>query len=490
MVPVLRILACDHWKIRKYQISQFSSPLNAELVQKFTVRLRLSSRARMSFLSALLIAFFVILSSSARTDSCGTSGVQYCIDNNQGDYGWTDGSDSYIGHGIGVHFYFLGLRGSFIAKTTGSHTFSYAHGLNFGSFNDFKVDITIETTTTRVDKDSSLDPLSMIVDFRYRYQVYMTEERYAVWIELQITFPSGRKSQINSDSGETCYESGCRNTGLSRVPYACKPSPSRSKSPSPTRTVSKSPSPTASISHSPTESHTPVVTWTMAATPTATDTPTQSASETSLFTFSGSYNVSDEIRFSDEIPPTDSLNASFVLDDSDFLTDSVPFAESDGLSPSQMSASELAESFRPPDSEPPAFSEAFMGSKAAVMTDAFLAVSDEFSASQRATFSEAFGSSASFARTATRQPTTQKAVGAGGGTIAIAAGAGAGVILIVAVVLGLVVCRKSEGVESDSPDVEFMGEPADVTIAVGSWDNAEAITMASPFTIGVLDVVE
>jgi hypothetical protein len=254
-------------------------------------------------------------------DSCGTSGVLACEDYGWHSYNWEARSDAYVEHGSIIANY-IGLCGSFIARTTGSHGFEVRTGVSYPSWEGFPVDVTIDSSSTNTETDGYTRTLSLTTDFRYSFEVYTSRRKFNAWLEFRITLPnSGSSTRIDGTYAETCYESGCRNTGLNRSPYNCKPSPSRSRSPSrtisrtpsrtrsrsPSRTISRTPSPTGSISHTPTETHSPHATWTMPASPTATDTPTQSATETSLFTLSESAGVSAALTASGALQ----LSASF-----------------------------------------------------------------------------------------------------------------------------------------------------------------------------------
>jgi hypothetical protein len=457
--------------------------------------------------STLVLLALVCL---AGADNCGISGVQFCKDSDQGDYGWESGSDAYVEYLPIITFdaRWLGLRGSFIAKTTGSHTFQLNTGTEWPSRESFPVDITIDSSTTNTATAGYTRTLSMTVDFRYAFRAYMTDSRFKAWMELQVTVPSESAKRIDGTYAELCYENGCRNTALQRSPYNCKPPPSRSRSKtpsvtrsrSPTRTISRTPSPTGSISHTPTETHSPHATWTMPPSPTATDTPTQSATETSLFTLSESLNVSDVLAFSDDLRLSDSLNASFAVDESQVLNESCDFTGSefgtgsDAILPSMLGGSDVIDSSSTFAGSLPVdgsgiFTESydFSGSDAGTGSDRILrsqlepsdlialssALPDsariEGTQLQRSDLhrgSQQFSRSGSFPQTATWSD--HKPQSANQGTIAAAAGAGAGVLVIVAIVIGVALCRRSDGIESETPSVEMTATttetPALVTV--------------------------
>jgi hypothetical protein len=232
-----------------------------------------------------LLSIFMSLCESG-TDSCGLRGVQSAIHDDVGIVTWNDVSEAYVEYRgtLLTPYYYLGLKGSFIANITGTHYFRLNQGIESPSVGIPPVDFAIEGNTIRASSSSYDRQLSLTTEFRYSFQMYRADEKKNSWMELIIVFPNGSSRRLDSEYGETCDTSGCRDTGLSRTPYNCLPSPSRSKSPSPTRSESPSPTQSHSPSPSPTQSISlhPSSAQSQSTLPTLSETPEFTPSE--LFT--------------------------------------------------------------------------------------------------------------------------------------------------------------------------------------------------------------
>jgi hypothetical protein len=190
----------------------------------------------------------LVLLCESGTDSCGRPGVQSAIHDTSGESGWSDRDDAYVEHSGDLYSfeYYLGLKGSVIAKVTGYHIFRLNHDWSFPSTSMPEVDFDLEGSVVRTNAGTYDRGLSAIKDFRYSYELYYAMDKKNSWMELIIVLPDNSSRRINDEYGETCYVSGCRNTELSRGRYNCQPSPTRSKSASRSRSKSPTPSPTLS----------------------------------------------------------------------------------------------------------------------------------------------------------------------------------------------------------------------------------------------------
>jgi hypothetical protein len=169
------------------------------------------------------------------TDSCGKAGAQYADHDSYGGGLWDDRSDAYVEHkGSVLSFqYYLGLKGSFIAKVTGSHIFRLSHDWSPPSTSMPSVDFTLEGNTMRTSAGIYDRQVSATREFRYSFFLYYVDETKNSWMELIIVFPDGSSRRLDGEYGETCEVNGCRNTALTRTPDNCLPSSSRSQLPWP-----------------------------------------------------------------------------------------------------------------------------------------------------------------------------------------------------------------------------------------------------------------
>jgi hypothetical protein len=88
--------------------------------------------------------------------------------------------------------------------------------------------------------------MALTADFRYDMWAYYVRDhdRADSWMEYQIIVPgSSTGSRINANNGgETCRQSGCRDTSLSRDLFACRPIPSVTYTPTSSKTPTATPS--------------------------------------------------------------------------------------------------------------------------------------------------------------------------------------------------------------------------------------------------------
>jgi hypothetical protein len=170
----------------------------------------------------------VLLLRSSSASDCGEQGLER---------GW--GSDWVrIGSGYFESYELSGtqvmaLRGAFIADESGTHTFRvWAH--TTGSSGDayrnaiFLIDGG-DAGHRQTEYDRSED---LTKDFRYSFRLTVTDDYYYIALSLYVASPSYPLHGLDQPGGriETCTVSGCRNTDLTRDPYACQPSPSSAMS--------------------------------------------------------------------------------------------------------------------------------------------------------------------------------------------------------------------------------------------------------------------
>jgi hypothetical protein len=209
----------------------------------------------------LLLFAFLPSVIPAENPACGTPGFQITVDDESGDFGWEDSQSAHVEHHgtWSENQYYLGLRGSFVASKSGSHTFRLVRGCwepsDMPPTAFFLEGDEIQIWHTAAVHDR---PLDVTQDFRYKLFAYYLDELIATWMEFHIIPPGEGAQIINGDNGgETCEESGCRDTGLSRDPYQCLPSPTPSHTPTSTASLGF----VAAPHFAPTAPHQPTQLW-------------------------------------------------------------------------------------------------------------------------------------------------------------------------------------------------------------------------------------
>jgi hypothetical protein len=144
----------------------------------------------------------------------------------------------------------LGLRGSFVARTTESHTFEVWSEV-------YTAESWFATSVARFKwEDSSQGEsagrwrpaaLSLTKDFRYQLEVHTVDGHFYMRISVSVSFTGREMAVLDGDLIGICHENGCRDTALERSRYACQPDPTQS----PTPTRSHSPTATASLAFVP-----------------------------------------------------------------------------------------------------------------------------------------------------------------------------------------------------------------------------------------------
>jgi hypothetical protein len=149
--------------------------------------------------SAILTIALLLISVESGTDACGTAGFQYAIHEKKTETGWNDRDDAYVEYlgGFISWEYYLGLKGSFIAKVGGSHIFRLSHGWDAPSISMPAVEFTLETNTIQTT-DASYDlGLLCTKDFRYRIHLYYINEKKHSWMQLSVVFPDQSSRRID-----------------------------------------------------------------------------------------------------------------------------------------------------------------------------------------------------------------------------------------------------------------------------------------------------
>jgi hypothetical protein len=170
-----------------------------------------------------LVGILIFRSSSA--SHCGEQGLErgWGSDWQRIDYSYFE---SYELSGDKV----LAFRGSFIADESGTHTFRvWAH--TTGSSGDaYRSAIFVFDGVDAGHRQTEYDRTEVLTkDFRYSFSLTVTQDWYYIALRLQVASPSFPLHGLDRDGCriETCTVSGCRNTDLTRDPYACQPSPSQ-----------------------------------------------------------------------------------------------------------------------------------------------------------------------------------------------------------------------------------------------------------------------
>jgi hypothetical protein len=137
------------------------------------------------------------------------------------------------------------FRGSFVAKVTSEHVFelwssTYSTSNQHIPSTQFQFDGMNGGTGER---KWQWNASTLTKDFRYRLVLMTTDHYYWIKISISVEYSGHGMADLDGDLIGTCEVSGCRETALSRVPYSCQPSPSRSLSPSASASSAFFPSP-------------------------------------------------------------------------------------------------------------------------------------------------------------------------------------------------------------------------------------------------------
>jgi hypothetical protein len=149
------------------------------------------------------------------------------------------------------------FRGSFVSNFTGLHKFKLWSGV-YGASELYtpSTKFIFDWEERGTGENDWYWSTSLMKDFRYQMRLTVTNYYYDIKISIAVSYTGRDMADLDGDLISTCEESGCRDTGLSQLPYNCQPSPSLSLSPSPS--LSHSPSPTHSQTPSPTSPRSPV----------------------------------------------------------------------------------------------------------------------------------------------------------------------------------------------------------------------------------------
>jgi hypothetical protein len=133
------------------------------------------------------------------------------------------------------------LRGSYIADSTGIHTF-YGWSDTYGDTSLYTSKSTLRLDDSLVNDATpgewSIEH-SCMQDFRYSFILGVTQDYMWVRCSLAVATPLKAKFDLSGmDYVQTCEISGCRNTDLSRDSYLCQPSPSPAETPESSATPS------------------------------------------------------------------------------------------------------------------------------------------------------------------------------------------------------------------------------------------------------------
>jgi hypothetical protein len=150
----------------------------------------------------------------------------------------------------------LKLRGSFVSRTTSSHTFTLWSETYFTSI------LLISKCRflwegVKIDERNgtwSWGGVSLIRDFRYDMSAETTMSYYWSRLSVSVSFDGFATQVADGDLIGICRVSGCRDDAHDRSAYECQPSPSPTGSHTPSPTTSRPPSPTVSGTPSPTAS--------------------------------------------------------------------------------------------------------------------------------------------------------------------------------------------------------------------------------------------
>jgi hypothetical protein len=213
-----------------------------------------------------------------RAEDC-TPGIKYRKNSSSSGWSGTAGSAN-IKHSAALTWRYLAFQGSFVASTTGTHTFEiYSSPLGVSS--EVKADWQFEDYYQGYTEGTHYHTPSLYTDFRYRFQTQTSPDRCYLELQIRVALPGENLAVLTSSHADVCFENGCKSAVYVRA-NDCRPPPSHSPSPLQSRTRS-SPA-TMTATQPATEAATPTKTFPATLKPTPAETPIGTPS--SLFTLS------------------------------------------------------------------------------------------------------------------------------------------------------------------------------------------------------------
>jgi len=195
----------------------------------------------------VMSALLVLLLAGCASSGCA-AGVRYYRDDDLGP-NWVDGSEAFVRQEVDTSYYryFVGLSGSFLPKTEGTHQFIFRFHIwgatalvyeeaascyfenETGSISVLDPDATQDSASA---EDTWVIERYCYMGWRYSFRMTSDDECWNQELEISVILPGESTAiRLGADYCETCEDSGCADPALSRTPYSCKPPPTVSRTP-------------------------------------------------------------------------------------------------------------------------------------------------------------------------------------------------------------------------------------------------------------------